>query len=239
MLLLFNLPIVLKSDYSKISPSSNNFMLLRHLFLITFGIYFAQSFFYLPVNIAHTLSCTGPIFVLFLDYAFNKIEISKRQAYGVVLGFIGVVFVVNGHLIYKFFYPEADFHTKFEHYRPEAMNPYYQLLYSVILVAVCLFWAGSIVLVKRIKQVNHYQLNFQLGAFLVIAGGFLYPQTVINQEFRLSSFINSLLFQGLPLAAAQAFYSYAIMTTKNLGVLTVMNFGNVFLSYFLKIFRYD
>jgi hypothetical protein len=48
-------------------------MVIRHLCMILFGYIFAQCFFYLPINVVHTLYSTGPISVLIIDYLLNKV----------------------------------------------------------------------------------------------------------------------------------------------------------------------
>ncbi len=73
MLLLFNFPAHLKSNYKVISAESILYMIKRHILLVTFGFVFAQCFFYLPINLVHTISSTGPVFVLLIDYFLFKI----------------------------------------------------------------------------------------------------------------------------------------------------------------------
>jgi drug/metabolite transporter (DMT)-like permease len=72
MLFLFNLPVMLK-DKIWLSPDSIKYETIRHVLLVFYSYIFAQSFFYLPINVVHTLYSSGPIFVLIIDYLFNKI----------------------------------------------------------------------------------------------------------------------------------------------------------------------
>lgn len=78
-------------------------MTIRHALLVLYGFIFAQCFFYLPINVVHTLYSSGPIFVLTIDYLINKIEITKKQMYGAIIAFIGVLLTVNGHIFYQMF----------------------------------------------------------------------------------------------------------------------------------------
>lgn len=48
----------------------------------------------------------------------------------------------------------------------------------------------------------------------------------------------SLIYQGLPLAIGQTFFSNALKLTKNHGVTTMVGFIGVILGYIVKIFRY-
>ena len=99
MLFLFNLPIILK-DKRVITPQVIKFMVIRHLFMILFGFIFAQCFFYLPINVVHTLYSIGPISVLIMDYLINKVQVTDKQKVGAILAFIGVLLIVNGNYIY-------------------------------------------------------------------------------------------------------------------------------------------
>ena len=72
------------------------YMIKRHLLLVTFGFVFAQCFFYLPINLVHTISSSGPVFVLLIDYFLYNIQISKKQSFGVVISSIGMLLAVNG-----------------------------------------------------------------------------------------------------------------------------------------------
>jgi len=68
--------------------------------------------------------------------------------------------------------------------------------------------------------------------------GCLYPLTTVKQEFRLSSFLWSILYQGIPLSFAQLFFSYGLTITKNFGIMTMIGFIGVVLGYLLKVLRY-
>lgn len=78
-------------------------MTIRHLLLVLYSFIFAQCFFYLPINVVHTLYSSGPIFVLAIDYLINKIVITRRQMVGAMTAFLGVLLTVNGHILYQLF----------------------------------------------------------------------------------------------------------------------------------------
>jgi drug/metabolite transporter (DMT)-like permease len=52
--------------------------------------------FYLPIPITHTLGCTGPLFIFLVQYVLGGIIMTKKQGLGVLLAFIGILFVANG-----------------------------------------------------------------------------------------------------------------------------------------------
>lgn len=113
-----------------------------------------------------------------------------------------------------------------------------QLLASVGLILSTFGWAVSIVIVKKIKNSTHYHLNFQYGYMMVMAAGTLYQNTGVAEEFKMEAFLRSLLYQGLPLAVGQTFFSNALRLTKNHGITTMVGFIGVILGYLVKIFRY-
>jgi hypothetical protein len=109
---------------------------------------------------------------------------------------------------------------------------------SLILIIATVGWAYSIVTVKRIKNSTHYHINFQYGYLMVMSAGCLYPNTSVAEEFKLESFLLSLVYQGLPLAIGQTFFSNALKMTKNHGITTMVGFIGVVLGYVVKVFRY-
>lgn len=113
-----------------------------------------------------------------------------------------------------------------------------QLAVSVVLILATVGWAYSIVIVKKIKNGTHYHMNFQYGYLMLMAAGCLYPNTKVPQNFKLEGFLMSLVFQGLPLAIGQTFFSNALRLTKNHGITTMVGFIGVILGYFVKVFRY-
>jgi len=113
-----------------------------------------------------------------------------------------------------------------------------QLIVSLILILATVGWAYSIVIVKKVKNSTHYHLNFQYGYMMIMAAGCFYQNTVVPNEFKLEAFLWSLLYQGLPLAIGQTFFSNALKLTKNHGITTMVGFIGVILGYFVKVFRY-
>ena len=52
--------------------------------------------FYLSQPIITTICTVGPLFVFIIDYKINRIKITHKQFYGVMLGVAGVLMTVNG-----------------------------------------------------------------------------------------------------------------------------------------------
>lgn len=100
VLFLFNLPVMLK-DKSWLSADSIKYETIRHVLLVFYSYVFAQCFFYLPINVVHTLYSSGPIFVLAIDYLINGVQITRKQLIGSAIAFLGVLLTVNGHILYQ------------------------------------------------------------------------------------------------------------------------------------------
>ena len=99
-LMLFNLPGMLATQFRSVSFKGVWLMTLRNLLMIAYGLMFAESFFYLPINIMHTVYASGPFFVLVMDYWINKVSVSQRQALGMGLSFVGVLLTMLGPSIW-------------------------------------------------------------------------------------------------------------------------------------------
>jgi drug/metabolite transporter (DMT)-like permease len=237
MMFLFNLPVMFK-DKTWLSAASVKYMTVRHLLLTLYSFIFAQSFFYLPINVVHTLYSSGPIFVLAIDYLINRIVITRRQLVGGMVAFLGVLLTVNGHILYQLYGDNDIEKTEFKHYREDAADVGVQLAASLVLILATVGWAFSIVIVKKVQHATHYHLNFQYSYILIMAAGCLYPKTEVMPEFKVEAFLLSLIYQGLPLAIGQSFFSNALKLTKNHGITTMVGFIGVILGYLVKVFRY-
>ena len=65
-----------------------------------------------------------------------------------------------------------------------------------------------------------------------------YPYTTLPPQSRVSEFWWCALASGFVLALGQTFYSLSFMHTNNFGVMSMLGFVGVGLSYFIKIVRY-
>ena len=94
--MLFNLPGVMKTGFRSVSYKWTSLTALRSALLMVYGILFAETFFYLPINVIHTLFASGPFFVLLLDYWLYGAPINQELALGMGLSFSGVLLTVLG-----------------------------------------------------------------------------------------------------------------------------------------------
>jgi hypothetical protein len=98
----------------------------------------------------------------------------------VVCAFTGVLFTINGQVLYTFFGIIDAQDSNFKYYRPGSERPLIQFAACIILTIATIGWAYGIVIVKKTKGVNHYQLNFHYGIILMSMAGLLYPQTNVK-----------------------------------------------------------
>ena len=101
-------------------------------------------------------------------------------------------------------------------------------------------WAYGIV-ITRVAKANTFQINFMLGfAFYMIAylimpyTGYLgYHQLSFTENLKI------ILFTGLPCFIVQILVIASLTMSKQTGVISLMGFSAVFISYLISIFRYN
>lgn len=98
------------------------------------------------------------------------------------------------------------------------------------------FWAYAIVLTKKIEA-NSYQINLILGLVVQLTGAVTYPYTTNQSTYETLSL--AILFTGIPLTIAQTLFRAALRMSKNTGMVSIMGFSAVVVSYFISIFRYN
>ena len=71
-------------------------LLMRNGLISLHSLAFSLCQFYLPLSMAHTINCTGPIFILAEDYFINGTKINMRQISGIFFALCGVILTING-----------------------------------------------------------------------------------------------------------------------------------------------
>lgn len=93
---VFNIEIDYKNPHNLYNINKRNIIVSLQ------GLLYTLSNFYVPQPIVATINSTGPLFVFILDYYINGTKINKSQFYGILIGLLGVIFIVNGGLILSF-----------------------------------------------------------------------------------------------------------------------------------------
>lgn len=78
-------------------------LLFRNVIVALHGFVITIMQFYLPLGMFHTLIISGQIFVFLANYFLKGVKITKNQAIGVGVSFIGLGLIINGRLIYEHF----------------------------------------------------------------------------------------------------------------------------------------
>lgn len=108
--------------------------------------------------------------------------------------------------------------------------------FTAFFILAMLCWAYAIVLTKRINA-NCYQINLILGLVVQLTGAVTYPYTTNQSTYETLSL--AILFTGIPLTIAQTLFIAALRMSKNTGMVSIMGFSAVVVSYFINIFRYN
>lgn len=74
-------------------------LFLRSMIMTFQGLAVAISQFYLPLPLVHIIISSGNLSVLVLNYLLNGIKINFQQFKGLMVGFFGVLLIINGKLL--------------------------------------------------------------------------------------------------------------------------------------------
>lgn len=227
------------TDSPSILKYSGNFKLLlaRSIFMTMHSFFTGLAQFILPLPLVHTIACSGTLFVFIIDYLMNGTKINSRQAIGIVIGIIGVLLASNGKLITKMVDPSYEYKTNFQNYL--VTDPVKVSLFTLSYSGITILWAYGIVITRMAKS-NTFQINFILGVvFYCIACLCLPYMPLLNYEpSSFSTMAQVVLFTGLPCFIVQILVITSLTMTKQTGVLNIMSFSMVFVSYAISIFRY-
>lgn len=79
-------------------------LLFRNVVVCMHGFIVSLMQFYLPLSIVHTLVISGQIFIFLANYLIKGVKITKKQAIGVFVSFIGLGLIINGRYMYEYFF---------------------------------------------------------------------------------------------------------------------------------------
>ena len=89
-------------------------------FLITLeGISIALVQFYLPLPVVHMISCSGSIFIALIDYIRFGVKLNPSQIMGIIVGFLGLMVVINDDFIMYGLGFEVDSSSDFQNYQTD------------------------------------------------------------------------------------------------------------------------
>ena len=119
-------------------------------FLITLeGISIALVQFYLPLPVVHMISCSGSIFIALIDYIRFGVKLNPSQIMGIIVGFLGLMVVINDDFIMYGLGFAVDSSSDFQNYRTD--NIWITTSVALFFVIVTVLWAYGIVQGKLIN----------------------------------------------------------------------------------------
>ena len=72
---------------------------VRGLYSSLQGIAMALGLYYLPPPTVHTINASGPVLVYIVDYFRNGTHVVRKQIFGIMLGFIGIMMTINSDVL--------------------------------------------------------------------------------------------------------------------------------------------
>jgi drug/metabolite transporter (DMT)-like permease len=122
---------------------------------------YTSMYYVLSFTILNTIAATGPLFVFVLDYFMNSVEINRKQFIGIVLGLMGVLLTINGDQIMKLINENYEIVSDFKNYKVTDIG--LKLFCSFFLTLCNVGWAYSVMIQKRMVQVNGLKISFFIG----------------------------------------------------------------------------
>lgn len=108
--------------------------------------------------------------------------------------------------------------------------------FTVIFIITMFFWSYAIVLTKNINA-NTFQINFIMGLIIMSVGTIAYPFTTNSSTY--PTLLLAIILTGVPITIYHTLNIAALRMTKNTGVVSMMAFFSVVISYGISIFRYN
>ena len=173
-----------------------------------------------------------------MEYLIYKVTVTRKELLGSIIAFVGVLLTSNGPMIMKWINGE-DFTSDFKNYKTD--SNLVRFLVTIFLIVITIAQAYSVLIVRKIdkSKISHYELNLHFGYVSIFMSGIFYqfsPDNAFNFDFIF--FIKCLVYSGLIMALAQAFFMQALYITKNFGIVMMVGFIGLLYSYFLSVFRY-
>jgi drug/metabolite transporter (DMT)-like permease len=63
------------------------------------GLLLSLALYYLPPSTVHTINSSSPIVVYVVDYLRNGTQVSQKQVFGILIGFLSIIITVNSNYI--------------------------------------------------------------------------------------------------------------------------------------------
>jgi drug/metabolite transporter (DMT)-like permease len=216
------------------NSEENKWLYIRNVPMVIHAFSIALVQFILPLPLVHTICSAGNLFVFLFDFWLYGVKITRKQAAGILLGFVGVLAIILGRPITHWLFKDLEGHTDFQNYLTD--DPIIIGIVTALFTGELAIWALGVVVIKRLKHSNAIQINYHQGIIIVISCGLTYP--FYESKTSLTEIITCFLINILPVLGGQSLFIAALTMSKNLGMITMITFTCVIVSYLLSIFRY-
>jgi len=153
---------------------------IRHCIVTIHGFAFAEAQFYLPLTIIHTIYCAGPLAIFVMDYFINKVSITGRQLVAALIAFFGVLLTINGELIKNQLFGDSEFESDFNNYKTDSIT--IKILVGLGMVVLQTMQGYGLLLVKKLRNLHHSEVNFNFGVWMMGIGSVLFPYHSISMS---------------------------------------------------------
>ncbi len=192
----------------------------------------------MPQPVIHTISCTGPIFVIIEDYFINGVRINSQQLKGIVFTFLGIVLTINGESIVSYWWDDLNLNDKTDFENYASKNSLEKTMMGVLFAFMALVWAYGTIVIKKIVELNSLHINLHFGIFTTIVNALLYPIFVTDPKPVLTICYGFFLC-GIPMAIGNILFIHGIKISTNTGLTTICISSAVVVGYLISVLRYN
>lgn len=181
------------------------------------------------------------MFVAIFDYVIYGIKLNKKQIFWLGFAFFGVVLIINGNeIMMRLTGDYSNKNSNFANYLSK--DPWMEITLSALLVLTTCIMGFGIVITKKLKGTNAFQINYFQGIMILLISALLVPSAFSIEDYHkptLTEFAWAVIYTGVPTALGGVCYIFALTITQNYALITPFQFTGVLSGYIISITRYD
>ena len=135
----------------------------------------------MALPVAFTINATNPLFVAVFDYFVFGIRLNRTQMFWLALAFAGVILVVNGKALMRLFAGDLPDAGHFDNYLGN--GPWTVIALEVLLVLTTGLLGLGVVLTKKLKSTNAFQINYFQGIMVVLVSSLFIPNAFSDAQY--------------------------------------------------------
>lgn len=238
MIMLVSIVLCAKNKVSFEVVRDVKLIMVRNMIIVAQIFVLTTVQFYLPLGIVHTIICTGPIFLVVVQYVFDGKVPNSQQLIAIAITFAGITLTSNGALLTKWINADYTRSTDFKNYRTD--SPLVMAFASACFAGFMVFWAYGTYITSKIKT-SPYLINFLLGCKIYFLASLLYPFIGTEEGRTFSSagtFYWGIIYSGIIFAVGETTFILAIITTENVSMTSMVSTIIVLFGYLVSVLRY-